>query len=116
MPSDSSDLGYGVRLEAALQLSSSNKRYLIIRVGWRVSLQDCVTKKIRSKERTDAENRWSVAEIAGGRLWLHPEEEETMQKNIWLEKMNKEDDKRKIGRIASKSDDQECGRQYWTLA
>ena len=34
-------LGYQVRLEAALQLSSSNKRCPIIRVGGRVSLQDC---------------------------------------------------------------------------
>ena len=35
-------LGKGVRLEAALQLSSFNKRGLIIRVGGQVSLQGCV--------------------------------------------------------------------------
>ena len=42
-----------------------------------------MTKKIRSKERMDAENRWWVAELLAAdceKAWLHPEEEETMQK------------------------------------
>ena len=41
------------------------------------------TKKIRSKRRMDAENRWWVAEFLAAdceKAWLHPEEEETMSK------------------------------------
>ena len=52
-----------------------------------------ITKNIRSKERMDAENRWWVAELFAGdceKAWLHPGEEETMQKWFWwLEKMTK---------------------------
>ena len=52
------------------------------------------TKKIRSKARMDAESRWLLAADCE-KAWLHPdEEEETM-----LEKMKKEDDKRKMGEL-----------------
>ena len=48
----------------------------------------------------DAENRWWVAELLAAdcvKAWLHPEEEETMQAWYnWFEKMQKEDEKRKI--------------------
>ena len=58
-------------------------------------------KKIRSKERMGANNRWWVAELLAAnceKAWLHPEEEEeTMQKfKKMLENMKKKDDKRKI--------------------
>ena len=50
-------------------------------------------RKIISKGRKDAENRWRVAELLVAdceKAWLHPEEEEFMQKwNAWLEKMKK---------------------------
>ena len=59
-----------------------------------------MTKKIRSRGRMDAESRWWVAELLAAdceKGWLHPEEEETMQKwYIWLGKMRNEDDKRKM--------------------
>ena len=40
-----------------------------------------MTRKIRSKGRMDAENRWWVADLLAAdceKAWLHPEEEETM--------------------------------------
>ena len=59
-----------------------------------------VMKKVRSKGRMDAENRWWVAELLAAdceKAWLHPEEEDAMQKCFsWLDKMKKEDDKRKM--------------------
>ena len=59
-----------------------------------------MTKKIRSKGRMDADNRWWVAELLAAdceKAWLHPGEEETMHKWFsWLEKMKKEDEKRKM--------------------
>ena len=58
-----------------------------------------MTRKIRSKGRMEAENRWWIAELLAAdceKAWLHPEEEETMQKwYIWLEN-EKEDDNRKM--------------------
>ena len=48
-----------------------------------------MTRKIRSKGRMEAENRWWVAELLAAdceKAWLQPEEEETMQKWFsWLE-------------------------------
>ena len=48
----------------------------------------------------DAENRWWVAELLAAdceKAWLHPGEEETMQKwYAWLEKMEKGNEKRKM--------------------
>ena len=48
-----------------------------------------VMKKIRSKGRMDAANRWWVAELLAAdceKALLHPEEEETMKKwYSWLE-------------------------------
>ena len=48
-----------------------------------MKVMKAMMRKIRSKERMDAENRWWVAELLAGdceKAWLHPEEEETMQK------------------------------------
>ena len=57
-------------------------------------------KKIGSQGRMDAENRWSVAELLAAdceKAWLHPGEEEAMQKwYVWLETLKKEDEKRKM--------------------
>ena len=42
-----------------------------------------MTKKIRSKVRMDAENRWWVAKLLAAdceKAWLHQEEEEAMQR------------------------------------
>ena len=59
-----------------------------------------LTKKIRSKVGMDAENRWWVAELLATdceKAWRHPGEEETMRKSyVQLEKMKKEDEKRKM--------------------
>ena len=49
----------------------------------RMKIMKDITKKIRSRERMDAENRWWVAELLAAdceKTWLHPGEEETMQK------------------------------------
>ena len=49
-------------------------------------------KKMRSKGRMDAENRWWVAEMQAAdceKVWLHPGEEETMQKSMFGKKMKK---------------------------
>ena len=55
----------------------------------RMKVMKDITKKIRSRRRMDAENRWWVAELLAAD-WLHPEEEETMQKwYAWLQKMKK---------------------------
>ena len=58
-----------------------------------------MTRKIRSKGRMEAENRWWVAELLAAdceKAWLQPEGEETLQKWFsWLEN-EKEDDKRKM--------------------
>ena len=66
-----------------------------------------MTKKIRSKGRMDAENRWWVAELMAAdceKAWLHPGEQETMQTwFVWLEKMKKEDDKRKLEELHQQS-------------
>ena len=66
----------------------------------RMNVMKDMTKKIRSKERMDAENRWWVAELLAAdcaTAWLDPEEEETMQKwYVWLEEMEEEDDRRKM--------------------
>ena len=45
-----------------------------------------MTKKMRSKERTDAENRWWVAELLAAdceKAWLHPGEEETVKNGMF---------------------------------
>ena len=74
-----------------------------------------MTKKIRSKERMDAESRWWVGELLAAdceKACLHPGEEETMQKwYAWLEKMIKEDEKTKMEEMH-----QECERQSWGSA
>ena len=66
----------------------------------RTKVMKDMTKKIRSKGRMDAENRWWVAELLAadcGTAWLHPGEEETMQKwYFWLEAKKKKDEKRKM--------------------
>ena len=55
----------------------------------------------------DAENRWWVAELLAAdceKAWPHPGEKETMQKwYVWLEKMKKEDEKRKIEELPQQS-------------
>ena len=76
-----------------------------------------MTKKIRSKGWIDAENRWWVAELLADceKAWLHPEEEETIQKwYVWCEEMKKKYEKRKTAK--GESDDQECGQQCWSSA
>ena len=89
----------------------------------RMKVMKDMTKKIRSKERMDAENRWCVAELLAAdceKVWLYLGGEEIIQIwYVWLEEMRKENEKRKGGRIASakgESDDQECGRECWVEA
>ena len=80
-----------------------------------------MTKKIRSKGRMDAENRWWVAELLAAdceKAWLHAVWEYTIQKMYeWLEEMRKEDEKRgrwmNVSNAKGQSDDRECGRQCW---
>ena len=59
-----------------------------------------LTQKIRSKGRMDAESRWWLTELPAAvwvKAWLHPGEEETMQKwYAWWVKMKKEYEKRKM--------------------
>ena len=59
----------------------------------RMDIMKDMTKKIRSRGRMDGVNRWWVAELLAAdceKAWLHPGEEETMQKwCAWLEKMKK---------------------------
>ena len=59
-----------------------------------------MTKKIRSKGRMDAENRWWVAELLAAdceKAWLRPGEEASMLKwYVWLEEMKKKDEKDKM--------------------
>ena len=65
----------------------------------RMKIMKNMTKKIRSKERMDAHNRWWVAELLADceKAWLHPEEEETMQKwYVWLEEMKKKDERKNL--------------------
>ena len=66
----------------------------------RMKIMKDITKKIRSRGRMDAQNRWWVAELLAAdceKAWLHPGEEETMQKwGAWLETMKKEEEKRKM--------------------
>ena len=72
----------------------------------RMKFMKDVTKKIRSRGRMDAENRWWVAELLAAdcaKAWLYPEEE-TMQKwYVWLEEMKKEDEKRKMVELHQQS-------------
>ena len=52
-----------------------------------------MTKKIRSKVRMDAENRWCVGDLLAAnceKAWIYRGEEGTMQKwYVWLEKLKK---------------------------
>ena len=46
-----------------------------------------MTKKIRSKGRMDAENRWWVAELSAAecdKAWLHRDEEEIIQQMVFF--------------------------------
>ena len=56
----------------------------------RMKVMKDMTRKIGSKGRIDAENRWWVAELLVAdceKAWLHPREEETVQKClVWWEK------------------------------
>ena len=57
-------------------------------------------KKIRSKGRVDAENRWWVSELLAAdceKAWIHTGWEDTMQKLYeWLEYLNRKDGKEKM--------------------
>ena len=69
-----------------------------------------MTKKIRSKGRMDAENRWLVAGLLATdceKAWLHPGEEATMHKwYVWLEEMKKKDDKDKMEEMHQEKESQ----------
>ena len=69
----------------------------------RMAIMRDLKKKIRSKERMDAENRWWVSELLSAdceRAWIHPGWEDTMQRWYeWLEKMKKEDEKKKMDEL-----------------
>ena len=66
----------------------------------RMKIMKDMTKKIRSRGRMDAENRWWVAELrAKGceKAWIHTGWEDTMHEGYeWLEHMGKKDDKEKM--------------------
>ena len=65
-------------------------------------------RKIRSKGSMVAESRWWVTELLAAdceKAWIHPGWEDTMQKVYeWLEKMNKEDEKKNGGNSSTKYD------------
>ena len=69
---------------------------------WMKIMKD-LTKKIRSKGRMDAENRWLVTELLAAdceKAWIHPGWEDTMQKWYdWLPKLKKEDEKEKLEQL-----------------
>ena len=63
----------------------------------RMKVMKDMMKKIRSKGRMDAENRWWVAELLAAdreKTWIHPEDEDSMQKfspvGKWKRKMMEE--------------------------
>ena len=64
-----------------------------------VIMKDLI-RKIRSKGRTDAENRWWVSELLAAdceKAWIHTGWEDTVQKWYnWLEDMKKKDEKEKM--------------------
>ena len=66
----------------------------------RMKIRKDLTKKIRSKGRMDAENRLWVTDLLAAdceEVWIHPGWEDTKQKWCeWLEKVNKEDEKKKM--------------------
>ena len=66
----------------------------------RMKIMRDMTKKIRSKERIDANNRWWVAEVLAvdcDKAWLHAGWEDTMKKWYdWLEKMKRKDERTKM--------------------
>ena len=79
----------------------------------RMTIMKDITKKTRSRARMDAENRWWVAELLGAdceKAWLHPREEESMQKwYAWLKRIQKEDEKRKMEEMHQQKGNK-CGR------
>ena len=92
-------LGKNIRFVPRIQLAASTKHEGMKRQR-RMKVMKDMTKKIRSGGRMDSEIRWWVAELLAAdceKAWLHPGEEETTQKlYAWLEKMKKEDEKRKM--------------------
>ena len=66
----------------------------------RMKIMKDVTKKIRSRRRTDAENRWCGTELLTAdceKAWIHPGWEETVQKWYeWLKRVKKEDEKENV--------------------
>ena len=83
----------------------------------RMKVMKDMTKKIRSRCRMDAENRWWVTELLAAaceKAWVHPGREETMQK--WYKRMKKR--MRRWRKCINKSDanDKECGGKCWTFA
>ena len=78
----------------------------------RMKIMKDMTKNIRSKRKDGCRKSTAGAELLAAdceKAWIRAGEEETMQKwYAWLEKMKKEDEKRKITK--GNSDDQECGR------
>ena len=71
----------------------------------RMKVMKDMTRKIRSKGRMDALNRWWVAELLAKdceKAWTHTGWEDTMRKCYeWLEHMKKKDEKKKDGGNAS---------------
>ena len=66
----------------------------------RMVIMKDVMRKIRSKGRMDAKNRWWVSELLAAdceKAWIHTGWEDTMQKWYkWLDEMKKRDEKGKM--------------------
>ena len=66
----------------------------------RMAIMKDLIRKIRSKERMDARNRWLVAEILAAaceKAWTHAGWQDVMQKWYeWLEYVKKKDEKKKV--------------------
>ena len=94
----------------------------------RMKIMKDLTKKIRSKGRMNAKNRWWVAEIWAAdceKAWIHTGWEDTMQKWYnWLEEMKKKDEKEQMKEmhILEKDEDDarllercEAKRKEWSI-
>ena len=89
----------------------------------RMKIVKGLTKKIRSEGRMDAKSRWWATEVLAAdceKEWIHQDGKTPMQKWCeWLEKMKKEDEKKKMEEMHQQkgdANDEDCGGKCGTLA
>ena len=79
-----------------------------------VIMKDLI-RKIISKERMDAKNRWWVSEFLAAdceKAWVHTGWEDTLQQSFyWLEEMKKKDEKKDGGHASPKRHDLRVPRE-----